>query len=82
MKNDEPKQAHRPREETRRMIIEILRQRDTPLTRTEIARALQRGKTPHLSALVDDLVAEGTLQRAVRTFHNGVQGYVYFLGES
>lgn len=77
-KRDE-KQAHRPREETRRMIVEILRGSDAPLTRTEIARALQRGKTPHLSALLDALVLEGVVQRGVRVFPNGVQGYVYFL---
>lgn len=78
-KMPDDKQKHRPRDETRRLIVALVRHSKTALTRTEIARALKRAKTPHLNALIDELVVEGYLQRMVWTFHNGVQGYVYFV---
>jgi len=74
-----PQQEHRPRDETRNLILEALAQADDPLTRTEIARALHRRKSPHLIAMIDELVDDGLIVRDVVTFHNGVQGYVYAL---
>ena len=70
-------QYHRPREETRTIIIEAVASSPRPLTRTQIADALDRRKTPHLNTLIDELVDEGILNREVRVFHNGVKGYTY-----
>lgn len=70
-------QEHRPRDETRRMIVQVVTRSPSPMTRTQIARALKRRKTPHLNTLIDELVDEGYLIRAVVTFNNGVQGFVY-----
>jgi len=70
-------QEHRPRHETRRLIFEAVRDSDEPLTRTQIARALNRRKSPHLIDMIDEMVTENILTRTVKVFHNGVQGYVY-----
>lgn len=70
-------QEHRPRHETRKLIFEAVRDSQEPPTRTQIARALNRTKTPHLIAMIDEMVDEGILTRSVRVFNNGVQGYVY-----
>jgi len=74
-------QDHRPRSETRRMMIEIVAESDRPLTRTQIVAGLNRKKTPHLIDMMDGLVDEGIFQRDVVTFHNGVSGYVYSLAQ-
>lgn len=74
-------QEHRPREETRRLILEALTSRSGALTRTQIARAIQRQKTPHLIDMIEELVDEGVLVRRVKLFGNGVQGYLYSLAE-
>ena len=73
-------QYHRPREETRAIIIEAVASSPRPLTRTQIADALDRRKTPHLTTMIDELVDEGVLIRDVRVFRNGVKGYTYKLG--
>lgn len=70
-------QEHRTRDVTRDLIVRVLRQSHRPMTRTELARALNRKKTPHLIDMIEDLVAEGVLLRDTTTFHNGVSGYVY-----
>ena len=72
-------QEHRPREATEQLIVGVITQSSGPLTRTQIARALKRKKTPHLISIIDDMVASGLLERQVFVFHNGVQGYVYSL---
>lgn len=73
------KQAHRPQGETRRLVLELVTQSPLPLTRAQIATALNRRKTPHLTQLLDELVEQGIFVRQIVTFHNGVQGYVYSL---
>jgi len=70
-------QEHRTREETRRLILRSVQESQEPLSRTQIARALNRRKTPHLIAVIDELVDEGLLTREVTTLHNGVEAYVY-----
>jgi len=74
-----PKQDHRPRDEARELILQALSDTTTGLTRTQIANALDREKTPHLINLIEELVDEGYLVRHVKIFGNGVQGYVYQL---
>ena len=75
-------QDHRPRSETRQMMIGIVAQSDQPLTRTQIVNRLHRKKTPHLINMMDALVDEGIFIRSIVTFHNGVTGYVYSVAES
>ncbi|MCY4465158.1 MAG: hypothetical protein OXE46_06445 [Chloroflexi bacterium] len=70
-------QDHRPRTETRQMMIDIVEQSERPLTRTEIVNRLNRKKTPHLIDMMDRLVADGIFARSIVTFNNGVTGYVY-----
>ncbi len=74
-------QDHRPRTETRRLMIEIVAESENPLTRTQIVSGLNRKKTPHLINMMDALVDEGIFSRDVVTFHNGVSGYVYSLAK-
>ena len=49
-------QDHRPRSETRQMMIDIVARSERPLTRTEIVNRLNRKKTPHLITMMDALV--------------------------
>ena len=75
-------QDHRPRSETRQMMIDIVAQSEHPLTRTEIVNRLNRKKTPHLIHMMDDLADEGVFEREVKTFHNGVTGYKYSIARA
>lgn len=75
-------QDHRPRSETRQMMIEIVAKSEKPLTRTEIVNRLKRKKTPHLISMMNSLVEEGIFVRSMVTFNNGVTGYVYSIADS
>lgn len=75
-------QAHRQKSETYKLILDLLAEEGVPLTRTEIARGIHRQKTPHLISLIDGMVDKGLLEKNVKTFHNGVQGYVYTVKKS
>lgn len=76
-----PTQEHRLKSETRLLIIQALIQ--TPdMTRTQIARAINRKKSPHLTTVLNQMVEEGILQCHIIQFHNGVSGYVYSLTEA
>ena len=70
-------QDHRPRSETRQLMIDIVARSERPLTRTEIVNRLNRKKTPHLINMMDALVDDGVFNRNIVTFNNGVTGYVY-----
>ena len=72
-----PKQDHRARDEARQLILQAVAQANSGLTRTQIANALEREKTPHLIDLIEELVDEGYLVRHVKVFGNGVEGYIY-----
>lgn len=72
-------QDHRPRSETRQMMIDIVARSERPLTRTEIVNRLNRKKTPHLINMMDALVEAGVFSRSIATFNNRVTGYVYSL---
>lgn len=75
------KQQHRPRDNARQLILETLTYHSEGLTRTQIANALMRSKTPHLIKLIEELVDEGSLLKQVKIFNNGVEGYIYLLEE-
>lgn len=74
-------QEHRPRDEARALIFDVVAESPRPLTRTEIARAIRREKTPHLITMIEELVDEGVFQRWTKLYPNGVEGYVYALVE-
>lgn len=74
-----PKQDHRPRDEARDLILQVVTATAGGLTRTQIAEAIERTKTPHLIDLIEELVDEGHLVRHVKVFGNGVEGYVYVI---
>lgn len=74
-------QDHRPRSETRQMMINLVASSDRPMTRTQIVSGLNRKKTPHLIDMMDRLVEDSIFSRDVVTFHNGVTGYVYSLAK-
>lgn len=72
-------QEHRERDQTRKLIVEVIQSHGRPLTRTQISRALNRKKSPHLITLIDEMAQENLLTKQIVTFHNGVTGYVYSL---
>ena len=72
-------QEHRTKDITQQLIIKALQTSKKPLTRTQIARALNRKKSPHIIELIDEMVAANIVQQDVKTFHNGVKGYIYSL---
>lgn len=72
-----PKQDHRARKKTLTLILKTIENHPSGLTRSQIAKALERTKTPHLIRLIESLVEDGYVQRQVKIFGNGVEGYVY-----
>lgn len=72
-----PKQNHRTQDKSLNLIITAIENSPGGLTRTQIARALERTKTPHLIDLIESLVEDGYIKREVKTFANGVEGYIY-----
>ncbi len=71
------KQDHRPKDDSLDLILMAVENSPGGLTRTQIARALERTKTPHLIDLIENLVEQGYLKRQVKIFGNGVEGYIY-----
>jgi hypothetical protein len=76
-----PKQDHRPRDEARELILEAVVQSKNGLSRSQIAKTIERTKTPHLIDLIEELVEEGHLLRRVKIHANGVEGYIYSAGK-
>jgi hypothetical protein len=76
-----PIQDHRPREEARELILEAVAQSKNGLTRSQIAKTIERTKTPHLIDLIEELVEEGHLQRRIKIYANGVEGFLYSRAE-
>lgn len=76
------KQNHRAQDESLDLILMAVKSTPAGLTRTEIARALKRTKTPHLIDLIESLVEQDYLKREVKIFDNGVEGYIYTAHDS
>lgn len=74
---DDGGQQHRGRADTEALILDALRHAGRPLTRLDVARALNRAKTPHFIQILETLVAEG---RVVRK-HGQWRGVVMYLYE-
>lgn len=70
-------QEKRAVEDTRRLIVDLVYDSNQPLTRLQICRLLDRAKTPHLVALIEQLVTEGVIARGCSVNANGVPMYWY-----
>lgn len=73
------RQQHRDRADMRTLIITHLSAATGALSRTEIARALQRQKALNINSMLEEMTTEGILAKGIRTYRNGVQGYEYWL---
>ena len=71
-------QGRREVGETRQMIVQIVKSSPKPMTRLQIARALERSKTPHLVALIMELADDGHIVEHVRHRANGMLEYSYW----
>lgn len=72
-----PTRQNRSVETTVQAIYEVVHASPIPLTRLEIARAIQRRKTPHLIVIIEEMVRKGWLIRTSSAYHNGVVVYLY-----
>lgn len=72
-------QEHRPREESRELILQLLAKSANGLSRSQIAKLIERAKSPHLIEVLEELVGEGLLERYIKIYANGVEGFVYRL---
>lgn len=70
-------QPKRAVDETRRMIVDAIYDARQPLTRLMICRLIERQKSPHLVALIEQLVVEGVIGRGCTIASNGVPTYWY-----
>lgn len=59
------------------MIIELVYDSNQPLTRLQICRLLDRAKTPHLVAIIEQLAGEGVIGRGCSMSANGIITYWY-----
>lgn len=71
-------QGRRAVGDTMQLIIEKVKASPKPMTRLEIARALERSKTPHLVALIIELADSGQIIEHVRHRANGMLEYSYW----
>jgi hypothetical protein len=74
-------QDHRPRDEARELILNAVSGSTNGLSRSQIAKLIERAKTPHLIELIEELVNEGLLSRHIKIYANGVEGYVYSIAD-
>lgn len=70
-------QQHRGRADTAHKIMEQLYMSDRPLTRLEILKSLNRKKSPHLTAMIEQMVTEGQILRHEQRQTNGMPIYFY-----
>lgn len=54
---------HRPYEDTVQLIVETVKSASTPLSRADIAKALQRKKTRYVAVIIEHLVSLDVLQK-------------------
>lgn len=68
----------RSRAESLAAIVEALDKASTPLTRAQIARAIERAKTPHLIGMINQLADAGTIAEIGRINKRGHLEFVYW----
>lgn len=64
--------------ETMEMIVDVVKNAPQPMTRLQIARALERSKSPHLVGLIVELAESGAIFEHVRALPNGYLEYRYW----
>lgn len=69
------KASWRGSQETQRIILQSCTYQE--LTRMDIAKALDRAKTPHLIKTIEQMVTDGFLRRTDDVMPNGVIVYKY-----
>lgn len=72
--------AVRSTEETCACIVRALATAEWPLTRAQICKRIARKKAPGVIAIIESMVADGTLERSQSTMPNGVVVFYYELG--
>lgn len=70
-------QSHRGRADSARQIMEQLYTSDRPMTRLEILKSVHRSKSPHLIAMLEQMVADGLIVRHEQRQRNGMRIYFY-----
>lgn len=70
-------QQKRGRGETIIAIIDAVYDASEPLSRLEIARAIGRAKTPHLTAMIEELVNQNVLKRISTVSVTGAFMFLY-----
>ncbi len=73
----ETRQQHRSRAEARDLILQVLEKSDRPLSLTEIARAINRSKSPYFLHTIAEMVALGLL----REYESSYRHFVMFVYE-
>lgn len=73
-------ESHRGRAEALTLIVDVVKHARAPMTRLQIARAIQRAKTPYLVGLITELVGTGDLSETARVRPNGAIEYLYTWG--
>lgn len=68
-------QSRRGGRDTMQIILQTCHLREA--TRSDIAKALDRAKTPHLIAIIERMVDDGYLERQEHSWVNGVTMYKY-----
>jgi len=53
--------GYRSRGDTLKLIVKVLKAAEKPMNRAQIARAIQRRKSPGIIAMLNDLVADGLI---------------------
>lgn len=71
-------QGRRSVGDTMKLIVQTVKDSPQPMTRLQIARALERSKTPHLVALIVELAESGAIVEHVRGLENGMLEYRYW----
>lgn len=71
------KQSKRGRGDSIIAVIDAVYDAPAPLSRSDIAKALGRAKTPHLVSIIEGLVQQNVLIRYVTVASNGAPMYFY-----
>lgn len=71
-----PKRQYRDRAETRVAVLDVLKAAPCPMSRREIARALDREKSPGIIGVIRELVADGAVVE-IESSWRGALMYLY-----
>lgn len=72
--------THRSRVDALTLIVDVLKHAPHPMTRSQIAKAINRAKTPYFRSLIAELVDAGDLSETARVRPNGALEYLYTWG--